>query len=396
MKKAIKQSTLTLLLNLGSIFLLLVSVGLIITSGLLNRQLDKDNQDRVVLVNETTNFFDASSYLTNEVRAFAATGKRVHYDNYQNELNVSKRRENSMAEIQKIGISSEEQAKIAEMSSISNDLVPLEQEAIAKAAAGDLEGALDIVYGDEYINATSQIEIDRAEFRQLLDDRTQSGIDRLSQATMIFDILVYSFLALTVILQTLSFIMIRIRIITPIKKVEVEMEEIARGHLTFQSNLQPDTSEIGQMINSILEAKNTWLTYISDISEKLNLIASGNINIQVDKEYIGDFRPVKLAMNQILDSLNDVLAQLSSAAKEVSNGSEQMANGAQELAQGSTEQASSVQELAHTIVSLSEKVKDTATRAHEANTLTDTASAELNQSNEYMEQMIVAMDENQQ
>ena len=81
MKKAIKQSTLTLLLNLGSIFLLLVSVGLIITNGLLNSRLDQTNQDRVELVNHTSTFFDASSYLTNEVRAFAATGDQVHYDN---------------------------------------------------------------------------------------------------------------------------------------------------------------------------------------------------------------------------------------------------------------------------------------------------------------------------
>ena len=393
MKKAIKQSTLTLLLNLGSIFLLLVSVGLIITNGLSNSRLDQTNQDRVELVNHTSTFFDASSYLTNEVRAFAATGDQVHYDNYENELNTLKNRESSLAEIKKIGISSQEQAKIDDMSSLSNSLVPLEEEAMAKAAAGDLKGALEIVYGNEYINATAQILEDRTDFRNLLNERTQSEIDQLSKIVMIFDILVYCFLALTVILQTLSFIAIRIHVISPIKKVQKEMDHIAHGHLAFQSNLEPDSSEIGQMIGSILNAKSTWLNYISDISEKLNLMASGNMGIQIDMDYIGDFQPIKTAMNQILDSLNDVLSQLSSAAKEVSNGSEQIANGAQELAQGSTQQASSVQELAHTIVSLSEKVKDTATRAHEANTLTDTASNELNQSNEYMEQMITAMDQ---
>ncbi len=393
MKKSIKQSTLTFLTNLGSIFLLLISVGLIITSGLLNSHLDQKNENRVTLINETTNFFNASAYLTNEVRAFAATGDRVHYDNYQNELNVQKRRESSMAEVNKIGLSSEEQARIDDMSSISNDLVPLEQEAMAKAAANDLKGALDIVYSDEYLDSTTRIEADRAEFRQLLEDRTQSEIKQLSQIIMVFDILVYSFLALTVILQTLSFIAIRVRVISPIKKIEKEMELIAQGQLAFQSSLEPDTSEIGQMVASILAAKSAWLNYISDISEKLNLMASGNMDVQVDMDYIGDFQPIKSAMNQILDSLNDVLSQLSTAAKEVSNGSEQIANGAQVLAQGSTQQASSVQELANTIVSISEKMKAAAVRAHEANTLTDTSSAELNQSNEYMEQMIVAMDE---
>lgn len=393
MKKAVKQSTLTLVLNLGSMFLLLICTGLIITCSVLNSHLDKANHDRVGLLNNITTYFDASSYLTNEVRSFAATGNQAHYDNYYQELNVLKNRENSLAEIKKIGISSQEQAKIDDMSALSNNLVPLEEKALADAAAGDLAGALEAVYGDEYANTVAQIQANRTDFRQLLNERIQAEIDQMSYLITIFDILVYCFIGLTVALQILSFIMIRIRVIHPILKVQKEMNEIAHGHLAFQSTLEPDSSEIGQMVGAVLEAKNTWLNYISDISEKLSLMASGNMGIQIDMDYVGDFQPIKKAMNQIIDSLNDVLSQLNSAAKEVSNGSAQIANGAQELAQGSTQQASSVQELAHTIVSLSEKVKDTATRAHEANTLTDTASSELNQSNEYMEQMIVAMDQ---
>ena len=95
----------------------------------------------------------------------------------------------------------------------------------------------------------------------------------------------------------------------------------------------------------------------------------------------------------IVDSLNNTLRQLDNAAKQVSSGSEQIASGAQSLAAGSTEQADSVQHLADTIVNLSEKVKETAVRAHDANEVTTTATSEVNHSNEYMAQMITAMEQ---
>ena len=68
------------------------------------------------------------SYLTNEVRAFAATGAQEHYDNYWNEINNLKNREQGVAALQEIGITAEEQKMIDEMSALSNSLVPLEEQ----------------------------------------------------------------------------------------------------------------------------------------------------------------------------------------------------------------------------------------------------------------------------
>ena len=90
MLKNKNQSTRMKLLGTLTIFLaILCAVATFITS-LMNSRLDttKDNHLTLSLCAET--FADASAYLTNEVRAYSATGLKEHYDNYWNEVNVAK------------------------------------------------------------------------------------------------------------------------------------------------------------------------------------------------------------------------------------------------------------------------------------------------------------------
>jgi methyl-accepting chemotaxis protein len=226
-----------------------------------------------------------------------------------------------------------------------------------------------------------------------LYERTSKYSQKLSDIVLGFETTGYCLIGLTMALQVIAWIVIRKRVIRPILVVEHALEKMAKGDLSFRTTLQPDTSEVGQMVLASQQCKETMLRYISDISEKLSLMANGNMDVEVDIDYIGDFAPIRKSLVQIIDSMNKTLHQLDVAAKQVASGSEQIANGAQALAQGSTQQASSVQDLAHTIVTLSEKVKESAVLAHEANSQTIIASDEVHQSNEYMDQMITAMDQ---
>ena len=70
--------------------------------------------------------------------------------------------------MQEIGITDQEQAMIDEMSSLSNELVPLEEEAMNQVQEGELEKALDYVYGTEYSTAIAKIN-------SLKDRRWMSG-----------------------------------------------------------------------------------------------------------------------------------------------------------------------------------------------------------------------------
>jgi len=123
-----------------------------------NLNLDAINLTRYELYSNAKRFMEGSAYLTNEVRAYAATGDRVHFDNYMNEMSVEKNRDIAVENMQQIGLTYQEQGFIAEMFAISNFLVPLEIEAMELTADGDITGALEAVYGDSYEEVSAPIK----------------------------------------------------------------------------------------------------------------------------------------------------------------------------------------------------------------------------------------------
>ena len=126
MKKAMNQSLATSILNGISILTIVFLVYSLISYNHVSSQLSDARAERYELTYNANRFMNGSSYLTNEVRAFAATSAQEHYDNYWNEVNNLKNRDLGVAAMQEIGITEEEQGMINEMSSISNNLIPLE------------------------------------------------------------------------------------------------------------------------------------------------------------------------------------------------------------------------------------------------------------------------------
>ena len=74
MKKKMNQSTLTLILNGASIFALCIVIIFLVIQVKVSQDLDGANSDRFNLTYDANRFMNASSFLTNEVRAYTATG----------------------------------------------------------------------------------------------------------------------------------------------------------------------------------------------------------------------------------------------------------------------------------------------------------------------------------
>jgi len=84
MKKAMNQSLITLILNGISILSLIFMVLSLLSYSYANKELRAASEERFALTYNANRFMNGSAYLTNEVRAYAATGEQVHYDNYWN------------------------------------------------------------------------------------------------------------------------------------------------------------------------------------------------------------------------------------------------------------------------------------------------------------------------
>ncbi|NDO46801.1 methyl-accepting chemotaxis protein [Clostridium sp. MD294] len=366
MKKAMNQSTITLILNGICIFVLLLMAFSLFIYHNVNKQFDHAMEARFNLTYNANRFMNGSSYLTNEVRAFASTGNKEHYDNYWNEVNNLKNRDLGVAAMQEIGITSEEQRMIDDMSSLSNELVPLEEQAMKKVEQGQMQEAIDYVYGTEYNTSISQINALKEKFLETLNTRTAQEVKQIALEKNIIQIFMIFTLILVGIIQFFNMIIIRKRILYPIITVKDQMTKISQGNLSMEFPLEADTSEIGMLIASIHETKQELKKYINDINSKLAQMAQGNMSLTVDTDYRGEFLPIQKAMAQILVSLNEALSHINLTAEKVSEQSKKMASSAEILSDGAVQQASTVDKLSNNIQTISQQVNQTSSDADNA------------------------------
>ena len=375
MKKAMNQSTLTTLLNGVSICALLLMMAALFAYSNVSQRLETAHENRYELTYNANRFMNGSAYLTNEVRAFAATGIKEHYDNYFNEVNNLKNRDQGVAAMQKIGITREEQAMIDSMYALSNQLVPLEEQAMEQVQAGQQSTAISYVYGTEYSAAIAKINLIKEQFLDALSSRTLQEVESLSRIANVIRVV----LALVVVgvLQAFSMRVIRKRILHPVIAVRDQMGEISQGNLSAQFQWEPDSSEIGMLVASIHETKQELKKYINEIDSTLAQMARGNMDLRISTDFRGEFLPIQSALRQILDSLNEALFHIHQTAQEVSDESQRVAAGSQTLSDGAVQQASTVEELFAGIQDISGQVERTSGDADQARKFSVEAGEQL-------------------
>lgn len=391
MKKRINQSTLTFILNGVSILTLIFMGVALFANSHIRTLLNSANEERFNLTYNANRFMNGSAYLTNEVRAFAATGEQEHYDNYWREVNELKNRDLGVSAMQEIGITDEEQNMIDDMFSLSNELVPLEEEAMNQVKAGDRESAVRYVYGSDYSSAIAQINALKDQFLTALDTRTKERLDDLNyQAAFIRQVMSLALILIAAI-QLISMLITNRRVLRPVVAVRDQMGEISNGNLSADFSLEPDTSEIGMLVASIHETKRELKKYIQDIDHKLAQMAQGSMDVTIGSDYRGEFLPIQNAMRQIVDSLNHALSKISITAERVSTESEHMASGAETLSNGTVRQASAVQELSASIQEISSQVDRTSKDADDARHASGEAAKQLEICGQKMESLSSAM-----
>ena len=391
MKKVMNQSKLNMILNGISLTSLFLMILLLFAYGNIKGKLNAANADRFNLTYNANRFMNGSAYLTNEVRAYASTGEQVHFDNYWNEINNLKNRDLGVAAMQEIGITASEQSMIDQMSSLSNNLVPLEEQAMEQVQSGQMAEAMSYVYGPDYSSVTANINALKEQFLNDLETRSKAQVDKFTLESDIIMGIIFLFMIVVGIMQFLVMIITKKRILNPVIAVRDQMGEISRGNLSAPFTLEPDTSEIGMLVASIHETKKELKKYISDINSKLTQMAQGQMDLSIGNDYRGEFQPIQLAMSQILNSLNQALSRINQTAEQVSTESEKMASDSQTLSNGAVAQASAVEELSASIQDLSGQVNSTSEDADNARKLSIDTAAQLEACNQKMADLTTAM-----
>ena len=391
MKKKMKQSTHLLVLNSISILALLFMAFCLFSYSGVNRKINKANSERFELTYNANRFMNGSSYLTNEVRAYAATGKQEHYDNYWNEVNNLKNRDIGVGNMKALGLTQEEQSMIDEMSNLSNTLVPLEEKAMDDVAAGKKDDAVNYVYGNEYNTSIAKINQIKSNFLTQLDGRALGEVNRLIGVSYFISFCFFITLILVVALQVITYRFCKFRLLRPIIEIRDEMGQIASGSLSSDFALEPDTSEIGMLVGSIHSTKAELKKYIADIASKLSHMAEGNMDQAIEINYLGEFLPIKDSLTQILDSLNHALTRISVSAEQVAATSADVASTSQAVSQGSSQQAAAAEEFSASLENISAHIEAISSRADTARACSTEAAGKLMEGTDKMRELSEAM-----
>ena len=391
--KKMKKSDKSKLLSILTIAFIIVCAVVTFQVSQFNQKLLQALSDQMNLILYADNFSDASSYLTNEVRCYAVTGKEEYYNNYWREVNTDKNREKNVEAMKEIGLTEEEIRMIDQISNISNSLVPFEEEAMALTQEGDLQSAYSILYGDEYEAGVQQIKSIVSEFDKAIKTRMEKQVVKLYSWVMIFTAISYISVGVVLLLQISVIRFVLGELIRPILKIEKKMMEFAEGNLNGDFDLQEDNTEIGITAASINRLQKFQREIIEDIDYLLVEMSEGNFNIKTrcEENYKGDYRNIILSLRKINRTLSDVLRNISQASEQVDMGAEQVSSAAQGLSQGATEQAASVEELSATIADITEELRTTADQTKLATDLVEQAENSLNRSMDEMHLMVKAM-----
>lgn len=194
-----------------------------------------------------------------------------------------------------------------------------------------------------------------------------------------------------IILALFSYLILKksLKPIDHIIKLAVNMKN---GNLNSQEEkFIKSNDELGELTEIFIETSKILSGYINDIDNVLNSISSGNLDISVDSEYVGDFNSIKISLNNIINSLNNTFREIQESSDEVASSSGQVAAASQDLSQGATEQTSSVEELSATIQDISLAVQNNAENSNNANVMANSLGEELNAGNHQMKLTVDAM-----
>lgn len=362
-KKVEKQSVKVKKITVVTISLLIAEAIVLIGLIIFNLKTQSRYNTQEDLTDYAIQYKTGSQNLTNAVRSYAVTGNIDYYNDYYQELNVDKNRDNALSKLQEIGLTEEEQSYIDQISQTSNNLVPLEEAAMKAVQEGRMEDAREAVYGQEYEASLLIINSLTDTFIESMKERIHKGVLVMGVIALIFDAICFIVLGIVIFTVIRNLKYIKKELISPILIVERQMDYIANGNLSTEFELEVNDSEIGLLAKSIHNTKDILKRVIGEISSTLKEMAKGRFDLTLHENYIGELSEIKQSFEEIFDELNDTFYQIQTAANHVNESSSQMAEAAQDLAEGTTNQASVVEEILASMNTIEDTIEEDAKEA---------------------------------
>ncbi len=175
-------------------------------------------------------------------------------------------------------------------------------------------------------------------------------------------------------------------LINPLNVSAEYIERIALGHTPakISDTYYGDFNKIKNNINSLIDSTN-------QIIEKAELVAKGDLTIQLTKRSEND-RLIQ-ALTDMVESISSVITEVYKSSVNVAAGSTQISTTAEQMAQGANEQATSTEQISASIEQMVVNIEQNTENAVQTERIAKKAAASIIEGNKAVEQTVKAMND---
>ena len=383
------KAKLSFMTRVSIILMLVLGVGALFGAFELNLQ-TKELHDNWMNAN---NIIAELDYLTSEVRlkqyAHVISDSRIEFELHEDEIAaLLEQIDGLMADYEKT-ITSDTDRQLFEKAGEEWTLYlrATGQEFYNLSRAMKLDEANAIMLGDGY-DAFKEFQ---ANFDALLEFNHDGAEEAAAHATKVF---IFICIMVVVLVALAAITALRIAkiiiegIVTPVDELKHAAAEMTQGRLDAEIEYESE-DELGELADSIREVQVTLGAYVREISETLEVIATGDLtrNFKEITDFRGEFGSIKDSFVRILKEFNITLNRIQDAASDVDTGSDEIAGAATDLASGTGEQASAVEELTATIMTVNSMAEKSAREANNASSKATTAVKEAEVERKHMKEL---------
>ena len=177
----------------------------------------------------------------------------------------------------------------------------------------------------------------------------------------------------------------------PVKNVTNRMIGLSDGDLHTEVAHIRSGDELEIMTRTLADTVESVNRYISDIHQVLSGVADGNLQIEPQVQYKGDFTLIRNSLGTILASMNKTISGFRAAAVRLAQMSEELSGQSGQLHQASLEQNQATEVLVDEVTHVKEQLAGVIKSSDQTHTMTGEITRKVQEANMQMDALSNAM-----
>lgn len=177
----------------------------------------------------------------------------------------------------------------------------------------------------------------------------------------------------------------------PVKNVTNRMVALSDGDLHTEVAHIRSGDELEIMTRTLADTVGSVNRYISDIHQVLSGVADGNLQIEPQVQYKGDFTLIRNSLGTILASMNKTISGFRAAAARLAQMAEELSGQSGQLHQASLEQNQATEVLVDEVTHVKEQLAGVIRSSDQTHTMTGEITRKVQEANTQMDALSNAM-----